>query len=72
VFFFDLGGLWFHDQEFRVFERGSLRLQDALSSFGYGIEFFLFGYPLHVEWVWRTDLRDKEYSGVNFWIGFDF
>jgi hypothetical protein len=72
VFFFDLGGFWFNDQKFRVFETGSLRLQDALSSYGYGIEFFLFGYPMHFEWVYRTDLKDKKYNGVNFWIGFDF
>ncbi len=72
VFFFDLGGLWFHGEEFRVFEPGSLRLRDALSSFGYGIEFFLFNYPFHVEWVWRTDLKSKAYSGINFWIGLDF
>ncbi len=72
VFFFDLGALWFHGQDFRVFEKGEFRLRDALSSYGYGIEFFLFGYPFHVEWVWRTDLQQKKYSGVNFWIGFDF
>jgi hypothetical protein len=72
VFFFDFGGLWFNDEKFRVFESGSLRLQDALSSYGYGIEFFLFGYPFHFEWVYRTDFKDKQYSGVNFWIGFDF
>jgi hypothetical protein len=72
VFFFDFGGFWFNDQPFRIFEPGSTRLQDALSSFGYGIEFFLFGYPFHFDWVWRTDFKDKKYGGVNFWIGFDF
>ncbi len=72
VFFFDMGGLWFNEQKFRIFEPGSLRLQDALSSYGYGIEFFLFGYPFHFEWVWKTDFKEKQYSGVNFWIGFDF
>ena len=72
VFFFDFGGLWFNDQEFRIFEPGKFQLKDSLSSYGYGIEFFLFGYPLHFEWVYRTDFKNKEYSGVNFWIGFDF
>jgi len=72
VFFFDLGGMWFHGQPFRVFEKGRFKIQDALSSYGYGIEFFLFGYPMHVEWVWRTDFTQKRYAGVNFWIGFDF
>ncbi len=72
VFFFDIGGLWFNDQPYRVFEKGKFKLQDGLSSYGYGIEFFLFGYPMHFEWVWRTDFKDKRYNGINFWIGYDF
>lgn len=72
TFFFDLGGLWFHNEPYRIFEKGKLKVQDALSSFGYGVEFFFFGYPFHVEWVWRTDFTQKKYAGVNFWIGFDF
>jgi len=72
VFFFDLGGLWFNDQPYRIFEKGKFKLQDGLSSYGYGIEFFLFGYPMHFEWVWRTDFKDKRYNGINFWIGYDF
>ncbi|NIM12834.1 MAG: hypothetical protein GTO45_29885 [Candidatus Aminicenantes bacterium] len=72
-FFFDLGGVWFNGQDFRIFEKGKgLKLQDAVSSYGFGIEFFFLGYPMHVEWVWRTDLRRKSYYGVNFWVGFDF
>ncbi len=73
VFFFDLGGIWFNGQDFRFFEEGEgLKLQDARSSYGFGIQFYLFGYPMHVEWVWKTNLAQKKYSGVNFWIGFDF
>lgn len=72
VFFFDVGGVWFNGQDFRIFEESKFRLKDAISSFGYGLGFFLFGYPMHVEWVWRTDLKIKSYHGVNFWIGFDF
>jgi Tol biopolymer transport system component len=73
VFFFDLGGVWFNDQKFRFLQEGKgLALQDAIASYGFGLEFFFLGYPMHVEWVWRTDLRKKDYYGVNFWIGFDF
>jgi hypothetical protein len=73
VFFFDLGGVWFNHQKFRFFQEGKgLTLQDTIASYGFGIEFFFLGYPMHVEWVWRTDLRRKDYYGVNFWIGFDF
>jgi hypothetical protein len=72
TFFFDIGGLWFNGEPFRVFKPGSLQLQNALSSYGYGIQFFLFGYPMHFEWITRTDFKQKKYGGVNFWIGFDF
>jgi outer membrane protein assembly factor BamA len=73
VFFFDLGGVWFNDQKFRFFQEGKgLTLQDPIASYGFGLEFFFLGYPMHVEWVWRTDFRRKDYYGVNFWIGYDF
>ena len=49
-----------------------MQLKDAISSYGYGIQFFLFGYPLHFEWVYWTDFKNSKYNGVNFWIGFDF
>ncbi len=73
VFFFDLGGVWYNEQKFRLFREGKgLTLEDPISSYGFGLEFFFFGYPMHVEWVWRTNLRKRDYYGVNFWIGFDF
>jgi len=77
VMFFDVGGVWFNGQDFDIFRKDAagkteFRLKDALSSYGFGVEFFLFGYPMHVEWVWRTDWKQKAYQGVNFWIGFDF
>jgi outer membrane protein assembly factor BamA len=73
VLFFDLGGFWFNDQKFVFFEEGQkFKLKDPLSSFGYGIEFFLMGYPFHVEWVYKTNFKEKEYYRINFWIGYDF
>jgi hypothetical protein len=73
VFFYDLAGVWFNGQKFQMFEKGEgIKLQDAISSYGFGLQFFLFGYPAHVEWIWRTDLKKKAYHGVNFWVGFDF
>jgi Tol biopolymer transport system component len=73
VFFFDLGAFWFNDQPFDFFEDGQkFKLKDPLASYGYGIEFFLFGYPLHVEWVYKTDFKATNFNGINFWIGFDF
>jgi hypothetical protein len=77
VFFFDVGGVWFNGQDFNFFQKDDegktkYQLQDAISSYGFGLEFFLFGYPMHVEWTWRTDWKQKAYHGVNFWIGYDF
>jgi len=73
VFFFDLGGFWFNDQKFDFFEDGQgIKLKDALASFGYGIEFFFFGYPMHLEWVYKTDFKETTKKGLNFWIGFDY
>ncbi|HDP95042.1 MAG TPA: hypothetical protein ENN40_06750 [Candidatus Aminicenantes bacterium] len=73
VFFFDLGGAWYNDQDFRLFKPdGGLQLQDGISSYGFGIQAFLFGVPMHFEWVRRWDFRESYYYGFNFWIGFDF
>ena len=72
IIFFDLGGAWFKGEEFRMFEEGNFRLRDAIASYGYGLEFFLGGYPMHVEWIWRWDFDQRQYMGVNFWVGFSF
>jgi outer membrane protein assembly factor BamA len=73
VFFFDLGGFWFNEQKFVFFEEGQkFKLKDPLASYGYGMQFFLFGYPLHFEWVYKTDFKETNFNGINFWIGFDF
>jgi Tol biopolymer transport system component len=73
IFFFDLGGVWFNDEKFRIFQEGKgITLQDAIASYGFGIEFYFLGYPMHLDWVWRTDLRRKDYYGVVFWIGYGF
>ena len=71
--FFDVGGAWFKDdQEYRFFQEGKFRLQDGYSSYGVGIQVFLFGAPLHFEWVWSWDFSEKTYHGFNFWLGLDF
>ena len=53
----------------------------AIGSFGYGIEFFIFGLPVHVEFAKRlewTSLSNpfgfSAFGGfiTNFWIGYDF
>jgi Tol biopolymer transport system component len=85
VLFFDIGGVWMDDDpegKFRffadgrglenLFKQGSMKLKDGLSSYGFGIVLYMFGYPLHFDWVYQTDLHARKYYGVNFWMGFDF
>lgn len=73
IFFFDMGGVWFKGESFRFFKKGEgFRLEDPISSYGFGIQTFLFGLPMHFEWVYQTNFDSKKYYGFNFWIGFDF
>jgi outer membrane protein assembly factor BamA len=63
------------------------RLQDGRASYGVGIQSFLLGFPLHIDYVWRTtfnkqweDLIFSNSGGseefrkgkFHFWIGYDF
>lgn len=47
-------------------------LVDGRASYGLGLQFFLFGYPLHFDWSKLTDLKVNAPSRLDFWIGFDF
>ena len=63
------------------------RLVDARASYGFGLETFILGYPMHFDWSWRTMFNqaweDATYqlSGgsaalrkakFTFWIGYDW
>lgn len=86
VFFFDIGGVWMDDapeelkyqffQEGKglknIFKKGGVKLKDGISSYGFGIVLYMFGYPMHFDWVYQTDLFAHKYYGFHFWIGFDF
>jgi outer membrane protein assembly factor BamA len=64
-----------------------LRLVDSRASYGVGLETFALGFPIHIDWSWKT-LFNKDwenmlfaaYGGseefrkpkVSFWIGYDF
>ena len=68
-------------------EIGGLRLVDARASYGFGLETFAVGFPIHLDWSWRT-LFNKNWENVLFsgsgggdafrrvkfdlWIGYDF
>ena len=74
VLFFDIGGFWLPGYRTILWEGNfpSITLKDAIASYGYGIEVFTFGYPVHIEYVIRTDLQRTIYTTYNFWVGFDF
>ncbi len=59
-------------RDFDLFSKGTTKLKDGLSSYGYALEVNLWGYPLHFEWIYKTNLKEKKYYGMKFWIGFDF
>jgi len=60
---------------------------DARASYGFGLETFAVGFPIHIDWSWRT-LFNKNWENVLFsgsgggdafrrvkvdlWIGYDF
>ncbi len=49
------------------------RLQDGHASWGFGLQLFFLGYPLHLDWVKFTDFaRTSEGWKLAFWIGYDF
>jgi hypothetical protein len=64
-----------------------LRLVDARGSYGIGLETFALGFPIHIDWSWKTlfnrdweDLKFAAFGGssefrkpqVTFWMGYDF
>lgn len=58
-----------------------IRISEAIGSYGYGFEFFMFGFPMHIEFVKRLEWPDfsrpfkfDSYGNFStrFWIGYDF
>lgn len=63
------------------------RLRDARASYGFGLETFALGFPIHFDWAWRTTFN-KQWEDLAFatqggssafrkakfsvWIGYDF
>lgn len=48
-------------------------LVDGRASYGFGLQVFFLGYPLHFDWVKLTDLQvtSRDYK-FHFWVGYDF
>jgi outer membrane protein assembly factor BamA len=70
-----------------TFRVSGFRLKDARASYGFGLQSFMLGFPMHFDWSWKT-LFNKDYedlifaanggsalfrkSKFSFWIGYDF
>ncbi|RLE10978.1 MAG: hypothetical protein DRJ06_00220 [Candidatus Aminicenantes bacterium] len=61
--------------------RNPLVAFDALGSYGFGLEFFFLGFPLHLDFVKRIEVPDLsnpfDFNTIGkwqtkFWVGFDF
>jgi hypothetical protein len=49
------------------------RLQDGRASWGFGLQAFFLGYPLHFDWTKYTDFATTSPGwDFSFWIGYDF
>ncbi len=88
TFFFGIGGARFRGQNYdfatsddgRSFVKdpvfgepvSGFHLVDGRASFGFGLQFFFLGYPLHFDWTKLTDLKVHAPQEFSFWIGFDF
>ena len=49
------------------------RLQDGRASWGFGLQVFFLGYPLHFDWTKFTDFAATSKGwDFSFWVGYDF
>jgi outer membrane protein assembly factor BamA len=89
TFFFNIGGAHYKDQPYNFATTGDgfsyvddpifgekvsgFRLVDGRASFGFGLQVFMLGYPMHFDWSRLTDLKTvSNDTRFDFWIGFDF
>lgn len=72
--FLDVGGAWFGEaQDFDFWDSDADRLEDGLSSYGFGISAFLFGLPVNWDFAKLWDFEESEGSfQTGFWVGYRF
>jgi len=72
--FLDVGGAWFgRVQDFNFYNNDENRLEDGLSSYGFGVSAFMFGLPVNWDFAKRWDFKDAEGGfRTGFWIGYRF
>ncbi len=72
LFFLDVGGAWFDEfQDFDFWDSDDARLEDGVSSYGFGITARLFGLDWNFDYAKRWDFEDTLDDGFrsSFWIG---
>jgi len=75
-FFLDVGGAYFDvpgfKQDFTCYKDG--RLQDCVSSYGFGMSLYLFGLPVNWDFSKQWDFKHTFSRGsqTSFWVGFQF
>jgi Tol biopolymer transport system component len=71
----------FYNYGFTPWGEPTLRVSEAIGSWGFGFQLFFLGLPLHFEWAKRLEIEDmsspftiNSYGDFDFkfWIGFDF
>lgn len=75
IVFLDVGGAYFHETEdFDFWDSENDRLQDGISSYGFGISAILFGLPVNWDFSKQWDLDQTLEDGftTSFWIGTRF
>ena len=74
VIFLDIGGAWFDaDDGYDFYNSEEDRLQDGVSSYGFGLSTRLFGYPVNWNFAKTWDFEDSaDGFETSFWIGFRF
>ena len=72
VVFLDVAGAWYSDvQSFRFYNSEESRLEDAVSSYGFGVSFRLFGMPWNLDFSKRWDFDKTLTDGfeTTIWFG---
>ena len=89
TFFFGFGGAHYKGQPYQFATTGDglsyvndpvfgekvsgFRLVDGRASFGFGLQIFVLGYPMHFDWSQpHRHAEALEHQPFDFWIGFDF
>ena len=73
VIFLDVGGAWYHQfQSFRFYNSDTKTLQNAISSYGWGLTARILGLDFNWDFARPYDLKHSGKFATEFWIGTRF